>query len=64
MTIYEKEKDETLLTPDGAHFTLSERFTQEEFSAIRSQIQEGKRPTPIPTIPIMWSLPGRPTPGR
>lgn len=43
VTIYEKEKDETLLTPDGAHFTLSERFTQEEFSAIRSQIQEGEK---------------------
>ena len=43
VTIYEKEKDETLLTPDGARFTLSERFTQEEFSAIRSQIQEGEK---------------------
>ena len=43
VTIYEKEKDETLLTPDGARFTLSERFTQEEFAAIRSQIQEGEK---------------------
>ena len=43
VTIYEKEKDETLLTPDGARFTLSEQFTQEEFSAIRSQIQEGEK---------------------
>ena len=43
VAIYEKEKDETLLTPDGARFTLSERFTQEEFSAIRSQIQEGEK---------------------
>ena len=43
VTIYEKEKDETLITPDGAKFTLGERFTQEEFAAIRSQIQEGDK---------------------
>ena len=43
VTIYEKEKDETLITPDGAKFTLGEKFTQEEFAAIRSQIQEGDK---------------------
>ena len=43
VTIYEKEKDETLLTPDGVRFTLAEKFSQEEFAAIRSQIQEGDK---------------------
>ena len=43
VTIYEKEKDETLLTPDGVKFTLAEKFTQEEFAAIRSQTQEGEK---------------------
>ena len=40
VTIYEKEKDETLLTPDGVRFTLADKFSQEEFAAIRSQIQD------------------------
>ena len=43
VTIYEKEKDEILLTPDGVKFTLAEKFTQEEFAAIRSQTQEGEK---------------------
>ena len=34
VTIYEKEKDETLLTPDGVRFTLADKFSQEEFAAI------------------------------
>lgn len=40
VTIYEREKDASLLTPDGVKFTLSERFTQDEFAQIRSQITE------------------------
>ena len=43
VTIYEKEKDETLLTPDGVKFTLADKFSQEEFAAIRSQIQDGDK---------------------
>ena len=43
VTIYEKEKDETLLTPDGVRFTLADKFSQEEFAAIRSQIQDGDK---------------------
>ena len=43
VTIYEKEKDASLLTPDGVKFTLADRFSQEEFAAIRSQIQEGDK---------------------
>ena len=46
MTIYEAEENETLLTPDGAKFVLSERFTAEEFSTIRSQVEtDGKTVT-------------------
>ena len=43
VTIYEKEKDETFLTPDGVRFTLADKFSQEEFAAIRSQIQDGDK---------------------
>ena len=43
VTIYEKEKDESLLTPDGERFTLAEKFSREEFAAIRSQVQEGEK---------------------
>ena len=48
VTIYEKEKDEILLTPDGVKFTLAEKFTQEEFAAIRSQTQEGEKTLTTP----------------
>ena len=37
-TIYDREADETLLTPGGQKFVLSRRFTKEEFTQIRSQI--------------------------
>ena len=43
VTIYEKEKDAALITPDGVKFTLAEKFSQEEFAAIRSQTQEGEK---------------------
>ena len=36
--IYEQEKSEKLITPDGDAFVLSEIYTEEEFTAIRSQI--------------------------
>lgn len=35
--IYESEADDTLMTPEGESFVLSERFTEEEFCAIRSE---------------------------
>ena len=41
--IYETEGRETLLTPDGEKFVLAEKFTEEEFSAIRSQIVSGDK---------------------
>lgn len=37
-TIYDREADETLLTPGGQKFVLSRQFTREEFTQIRSQI--------------------------
>lgn len=37
-TIYDREADETLLTPGGQKFVLSHQFTKEEFTQIRSQI--------------------------
>ena len=37
-TIYDREADETLLTPGGQKFVLSRQFTKEEFPQIRSQI--------------------------
>lgn len=37
-TIYDRESDETLLTPGGQKFVLSRQFTKEEFTQIRSQI--------------------------
>ena len=36
--IYDREKDTELQTPDGDQFVLSEKFSAEEFAAIRSQI--------------------------
>ncbi|MBS5654847.1 MAG: MFS transporter [Firmicutes bacterium] len=36
--IYDREADETLLTPGGQKFVLSRQFTKEEFTQIRSQI--------------------------
>ncbi len=42
--IYRNEKDTTLQTPDGDKYTLSELFTEEEFSAIPAQlvVSQGK----------------------
>ena len=37
-TIYDREADETLMTPGGQKFVLSRQFTKEEFTQIRSQI--------------------------
>ena len=37
--IYDAEADETLMTPDGRRFVLSEEFSREEFAAIPSQIE-------------------------
>jgi len=38
--IYETESDKTLLTPDGDSFVLSDTFSEDEFTAISSQITE------------------------
>ena len=40
VTLYEKEGDASLITPDGQSFVLSEKFSEEEFTAITSQITE------------------------
>ena len=46
-TIYERESGSTLITPAGQKFVLGEKFTLEEFTAIRSQTvnDEGKTVT-------------------
>ena len=36
--IYESQADEQLITPHGDRFVLREQFTEEEFTAIRSQL--------------------------
>ena len=36
--IYESQADETLITPHGEKFVLRQQFTEEEFTAIRSQL--------------------------
>ena len=41
--IYEVEGQETLLTPDGEKFVLAEKFTEAEFTAVRSQITSGDK---------------------
>ncbi len=42
--IYDTQKDKELLTPEGEKFVLSQKFSKEEFMAIRSnQITEGSR---------------------
>ena len=38
--IYESQADEQLITPHGEKFVLSERFTEAEFTAIRSQLTD------------------------
>ena len=34
--VYDSQKDATLITPEGDKFVLSEKFTKEEFTAIRT----------------------------
>ena len=41
--IYEAEGSSALLTPDGERFTLEEKFSEAEFTAIRSQIVSGEK---------------------
>ena len=40
--IYREEKDATLLTPSGEKFILSQKFTEAEFTALRSQLTDGE----------------------
>ncbi len=42
-TIYEKEAKQELLSPSGEKFVLSEKYTQEQFTAITSQIHTGEK---------------------
>lgn len=45
-TIYDRQADETLLTPGGEKFVLRQQFTREEFCQIRSQLsQDGETVT-------------------
>lgn len=45
-TIYDRQADETLLTPGGEKFVLRQQFTREEFCQIQSQLsQEGETVT-------------------
>ena len=39
--IYDSQKDAQLLSPEGEHFVLSEKFSREEFAAIESRITDG-----------------------
>ena len=45
--IYDAQKDSELLAPNGEKFVLSEKFTKDEFTAIRSSVtdEEGKSVT-------------------
>jgi len=44
--IYDQQADAALLTPDGEKFVLREKFTAQEFAAIRSQVErDGKTVT-------------------
>jgi len=49
--IYQEEKDATLLTPSGEKFILGQKFTEEEFTAIRSQITDGDSTVTNPDYP-------------
>ena len=42
-TIYEREAEAQLLTPDGEKFVLSEKYTVDQFAAITSQITTGDK---------------------
>lgn len=42
--IYDSQKNATLQTPDGDKFVLADRFTKEEFTAIRSTGENGTNP--------------------
>ena len=43
-TIYEAQKDAELMTPEGDRFVLSELYTEEEFTAIRSAMDGEENP--------------------
>ena len=38
-TLYNHQKDETLMTPEGDKFVLSQKYTVEQFAAIRSTVK-------------------------
>ena len=46
--IYEAQDGKTLMTPDGTEFVLSEEFTEEEFTQIRSRVEENGKSVPNP----------------
>ena len=41
--IYREEGEASLLTPDGERFVLKEKFTEAQFTAIRSQVTSGDK---------------------
>ncbi|MBQ0038253.1 MAG: MFS transporter [Clostridiales bacterium] len=43
VTVYDAEADEKLMTPNGMEFVLRDKFTQEEFAAIRSEVVKGDK---------------------
>ena len=57
--IYREEKDATLLTPSGEKFILAQKFTEEEFTAIRSQIVSGESTVTNPDPTAHHSSSGR-----
>ena len=62
--IYNEQKDATLLSPSGESFILGHKFTEAEFTAIRSQtVTRRARPSPIRRTPTTWCRRGRPAPG-
>lgn len=50
-TLYQSEKDETLMTPDGTAFVLADTFSEEEFAAITAQIPNPEEADKLMTNP-------------
>ena len=46
--IYEAQEGETLMTPEGERFVLSDKFTEDEFTAIRSTVEQNGKAVPNP----------------
>ena len=46
--IYEAQEGKTLMTPEGESFVLSEKFTEDEFTQIRSRVEQDGKSVPNP----------------